>query len=216
MKTLIVYCLFLLSPDTGLVNNDMYVLKMKQTLQSMDQCSTLEEYQKVANTFETIAMAEKDKWLPYYYCALSYGLMSMQATEGEIKDLYGEKAQSTINSALKISSDESELYVLKAFIYYIMIQVDPMARGMEYIGAANQALATAEELNSENPRIYYLRGQSVYNMPPEFGGGSQAALPILRQAKEKYDRTNVSDELYPQWGKEEINQLLEQISAGEE
>ena len=215
MKTLIA-CLFFTSSIAGFGNNEMYVTKMKETLQLMGQSLTLEEYQKAANTFEIIGLAEKDKWQPFYYCAFSYGLMSMQAADNELKDLYSEKALSAINKGLEIKMDESEFYVLKAFVYYAIIQVDPMVRGMEYIGLANQALEKAEELNSHNPRIYFLRGQTVYHMPPEFGGGIQAALPILKQAKEKYDKMNITDELNPNWGREETNLLLEQITAGEE
>jgi hypothetical protein len=215
MKTLI-FAFFLTSAATCLAGDDLYVSKMKETLQAMDQCQTVENYQKVANTFEVIALAEKDKWLPYYYCALTYGLMSMLATDAEIKDLYANKALASINSGLEIKPDESELYVLQAFTCYLMIQVNPMERGMQYMGLANEALAKAEGLNSDNPRIYYLRGQSLYNMPEEFGGGGQAALPILKQAKEKYDKETVSDELYPHWGKEDVDRLLEEISAGGE
>jgi hypothetical protein len=71
MKTLI-FAFFLTSTATCLAGDDLYVSKMKETLQAMDQCQTVENYQKVANTFEVIALAEKDKWLPYYYCALTY------------------------------------------------------------------------------------------------------------------------------------------------
>ena len=142
--------------------------------------------------------------------------MSMQEPDGELKDLYAEKAETAITSGLEIKPDESELYVLKAFTYYAMIQVDPMARGMEYMGLAEGALAKAEELNPDNPRIYFLRGQTAYNMPVEFGGGAQAALPMLKQAKEQYDNEVIADDIQPRWGKEEINRMLEQIKAGEE
>jgi len=215
MKTLIVSIL-LLSTAALTAVNAQYVSKMNETLESMDQCQTLEDYQKVANTFEIIAAAEQDKWLPHYYCSLIYGMMSMQATDSDQKDLYADKSQSAIKSGLAISPDESEFYVLKAFAYYASIQVDPMTRGMEYMGLADGALAKAEELNPDNPRIYFLRGQAAYNMPVEFGGGAQAALPILKTAKEKYDNEDIKDELQPKWGREDINQMLEQIATGEE
>ncbi len=215
MKTLIVS--ILLTGSVALTTaSAQYVAKMKETMQLMDLCQTLEEYQEAANTFEVIGMAEKDKWQPFYYSALIYGIMSMQATDYEQKDLYAEKAESAIGSGLEISPDESEFFVLKAFTYYAMIQVDPMTRGMEYMGLADAALAKAEALNPDNPRVYYLRAQAAFNMPVEFGGGPQAALPILKKAKEKYDNEDLTDELHPHWGNEDINQMLEQIAAGEE
>ena len=195
---------------------DQYVSKMKETMQLMDQCQTIEEYQEVANTFEVIAEAEKDKWHPYYYSALVYGLMSMQVPDFDKKDLYAEKAQLAISSGLEIEPEESEFYVLKAFALFAAIQVDPMTRGMDYMMQAEQALAKAEELDAGNPRIYFLRAQTTLNMPPEFGGGQEAALPLLKQAKEKYDNEVRDNELDPVWGKEEIDRILQQIEAGEE
>jgi len=215
MKTLIVTILMAVVCQISSAS-DPYIEKMKETLQQMDRCRTLEEYQETANTFEVIAMAENDKWHPYYYCALIYGLMSMQAGEAVIKDRYAEKAEAAIDTAIGINPDESELYVLKAFVYYAMIQADPMSRGMQYMGMAEQALAKAEQLNSDNPRIWFLRGQTVYHMPAEYGGGSQAALPILEKAKEKYDNEANKDELDPNWGQDEIERLLEEIAAAEE
>jgi len=215
MKTLIVL-IFLAAAFPLRAQNDPYVSKMKETMQAMGQCQTVDDYQKVANTFETIALAEKNKWLPYYYCALIYGIMSMQAADGEVKDLYAARAEQAIDSGLAVRPDESELYVLRAFTCYARIQVNPMERGMQYMTLAEQALTKATELNSDNPRIYYLRGQTVYNMPAEFGGGSQAALPLLQLAKEKYDKEVPGDELVPRWGKDDVIRLLEQISAPKE
>jgi hypothetical protein len=196
--------------------DDQYVSKMKETIRLMDQCQTPEEYQEVANTFEVIAEAEKDKWHPYYYNALVYGIMSMQVPDFEKKDLYAEKAQSAISSGLEIEPEESEFYVLKAFALYAAIQVDPMTRGMDYMMQAEQALAKAEELNADNPRIYFMRAQATLNMPVEYGGGPEAALPVLKKAKEKYDSEVRESELDPVWGREDINQILRQIETGEE
>jgi len=215
MRTLIVSILLLGSVALATISAQ-YVSKMTETLLAMDQCQTIDDYQKIANTFEIIAAAENDKWLPFYYCAFNYALMSMQEADSDLKDLYAEKAQSAITSGLEIQPDESELYVLQAFVYYAMIQVDPMARGMEYVGLADGALSKAQELNPDNPRIYFLQGQTAFHMPAEFGGGAQAALPILKIAKEKYDNEANTDELHPKWGKEEISQMLEQIATGEE
>ena len=74
---------------------------------------------------------------------------------------------------------ESELHVLQAFLYPSRILVDPMGRGMEYMGLILTSLETAKALNPENPRIYFLEGINKANLPPSMGGGSELAKPIL-------------------------------------
>ena len=42
-------------------------------------------------------------------------------------------------------------------------------------------------VTSDNPRSYYLRAITVLNMPENFGGGAEAAKPIFKKAKMKFD-----------------------------
>ncbi|HKL33443.1 MAG TPA: tetratricopeptide repeat protein, partial [Tangfeifania sp.] len=122
------------------------------------------------------------------------------------KDPYLDKAQQFLDKAFKIAPRESELFALQAFLYPSRITVDPMARGMEYMGKMNAALDKAIELNPENPRSYYLRAITLLNMPEQFGGGAKVARPLFETAKEKFDKFEPASPIHPDWGKE-INEM---------
>ena len=51
---------------------------------------------------------------------------------------------------------------------------------------ASQAIDKGMQLNANNPRLYYLRGMSLFNTPEQFGGGKDKAKPIFEKAAELY------------------------------
>ncbi|MFW5699268.1 MAG: hypothetical protein ACOCXS_00015 [Bacteroidota bacterium] len=207
--------LMLLSLNAACIGSTgSYHQAMKDNLLAMDKAANLVDKQAVANAFERIAYSEKDKWLPYYYAGMVYTMMSFETADTKTKDRYAEKANDLIKVARGIAPEESEIFVLQALTCYAMIQVDPMGRGMTYMNKANEALGKAEQLNADNPRIYFLRGQTLLNMPAEFGGGVEAALPVLKLAKEKYQLHSPVDDIHPDWGKEDVNKILDQLNAG--
>jgi hypothetical protein len=84
-----------------------------------------------------------------------------------------------------------------------------MSRGMQYSQLAEESFEKAKTINPENPRIYYLQGQSIFYTPEAFGGGKKNALPLFKQAKEKFDKFEPVSPISPNWGKEQNQQLLE-------
>lgn len=119
------------------------------------------------------------------------------------KDPILDKAQRFLDRAFKIAPEESELFALQAFLYPSRIIVDPMGRGVEYMGIMNRALEEAIRLNPENPRSYYLRAITVLNMPENFGGGAKVAKPIFEEAKLKFNAFQPKTSISPNWGKEQ-------------
>lgn len=83
-----------------------------------------------------------------------------------------------------------------------------MSRGMKYSQKVYQTLDSAEKMNADNPRVYYLRGQNLFNTPKMFGGGQEAAKPNLVKAQELFDNQMVKNPLWPEWGKQDNKQLL--------
>ena len=45
--------------------DDRYDTEMRKNIDKISECKTSNDYLKLANKFERIAVAEKDKWLPY-------------------------------------------------------------------------------------------------------------------------------------------------------
>ncbi len=188
-----------------------YEAAMLKALESLNKAASVDDFMNAANTFERIGMNEKNEWLPLYYSAYAYIVVCYVNTDQGQTDAFLDKAQDFISQALKISPKESELFALQAFLYPARITVDPMARGMEYMGKMNQALDDAIRLNPENPRSYYLRAITILNMPEAFGGGAALAKPIFETAKEKFDQFRPETTISPNWGKEQNEEELRKL-----
>lgn len=205
MKTLLTL-IFSLGIMISAAQENNYQEAMRAAIEKMEYSDELSNLREAANTFERISMTEVNEWLPLYYASYSIIVMSYLEQNLDKKDPYLDKAQTFLDKAFKIAPKESELFALQAFLYPSRITVDPMTRGMEYIGKMNTAIDKAIELNPENPRSYYLRAITLFNMPEQFGGGAKVARPHFEMAKEKFDKFEPESPLHPHWGKE-INEM---------
>ena len=204
MKKSILFVTFIFVATHVYCSNDQYTEAMKSTIETMFSSVTAEEYLQCANSFERIAVAEKDKWLPYYYGSYTYFLYShTEQKDLEKMDLILDKAQELMDSAISLAPDESETYVLQAMLYSMRILVDPFARGMEYMGKISESMNRAKELDPENPRIYFMEAITVLNLPPEMGGGAEKAKPIFEMAEAKFNSFSPESPISPDWGETE-------------
>ena len=185
-------------------SNGQYTKAMKSAIETMFSSVTAEEYLQCANSFERIAFAEKDKWLPYYYGSYTYILYShTEQNDPEKLDMILDKARELMDSAFSLAPEESETYVLQAMLYSMRILVDPFARGMEYMGKISESMNRAKELDPENPRIYFMEAITVLNLPPEMGGGAEKAKPIFEMAEAKFNSFSPESPISPDWGETE-------------
>lgn len=182
--------------------NDAYQKAMSQSIEKLFQAKTIPEYVEIANQFERISQIEKAEWLPLYYASFAYIMISFQEAENTKKDQYLDQAQKHLDQAMAIEPNESELHMLQGFLYPSRINIDPMARGMLYMGKMNESLDKALALNPDNPRVYYLRATMTFHMPEAYGGGAAKALPLFQTAAEKFQFFKPKTELSPNWGKE--------------
>ena len=88
--------------------------------------------------------------------------------------------------------------------------VDPMTRYMEYGKATGQNLDAAISQDPTNPRPHYLKGQGLRYTPEQFGGGCKTALPEFEKAMAKYESFKKAGELYPDWGKAQVESLVKE------
>lgn len=179
---------------------------MKQNLQKFEIAKTSDDYNALSATFERIADAEKTQWLPYYYASLTQVLKCFQI-EGDAKDKICDKAQDLLSKAEAIEKN-SELECIKQMISVNRMMVDPMSRWQQYGPIGAQAIAAAKKLDPTNPRPYYLEGQTVLNTPASFGGGMENAKPLFLKAKELFEKFKPASDIYPNWGKEQLNAIL--------
>ena len=206
--------LFSISIIAGVYADDKYEQAMKKNLAKMDECKGANDYINLANTFERIALAEGDKWLPYYYTALNYVLASYIDSSKAQKDIYLDKAVEFNSKADSLAPNNSEIYTLKGMIAQSRMQIDPMNRWQKYGAEADMNFKKAVAADSLNPRPEYLIGVGVYYTPKQFGGGPENAKPILERSMSKYEKFVRENDLMPNWGREMVEQLLRQMSEG--
>jgi hypothetical protein len=197
---------------TVAIADDKYDKEMKKNLQKISECKTPNDFIKLANSFERIASAEKDKWLPYYYSAFMYVLASHSDSSNTRKDIYLDKAVNFNNVADSLQPKNSEIYTLKGMIAQARMQIDPMNRWQKYGAEADRNFTEAMKIDTLNPRPEYLIGVGLFYTPKQFGGGPTTAKPVLERSFRKYEQFVPENDLMPAWGKEEVLQFLNQIN----
>ena len=197
---------------TVAIAEDKYEKEMKKNIDKIAECKTSSDFMKLANNFERIAAAEKDKWLPYYYSSFLYVLASYSDSSNSRKDIYLDKSDKFNNLADSLSPNNSEIYTLKGMISQARMQVDPMNRWQKYGADANNNFSKAMEIDTLNPRPEYLIGVGLFYTPPQFGGGPTTAKPVLEKSLAKFEKFVPENEIMPKWGKEEVVDYLNQIN----
>jgi hypothetical protein len=179
--------------------SDKYVAAMQKNLQMFDSAKTTADLLSVANTFERIGDADKTQWLPYYYAGLALSTAGWNDQKMD-KDANSTRINTLCDKAEALDKN-SEIYVLRNMSATQQMMVDPQTRYMTYGVQAGKDLEIATQLNPDNPRIYYLKGESLFNTPVAFGGGKDKAKPMFEKAIALF-QTDKPKPLWPNWGRE--------------
>jgi hypothetical protein len=179
---------------------------MAKGLEQFKDVKTVEEMSATSAFFERVADAEKDKWLPYYYAAYANHLTGWMNPKAD-KDKVAEKTKDLLAKAEAIERN-SELYCLRQMVAIQQMTVDVMARYQTYGTEATASLEKAVEADPTNPRIYYLRGQTLMNTPEAYGGGKAVAKKLFEKSLELYKTFKPASAFHPNWGKEDAEKLL--------
>jgi hypothetical protein len=176
-------------------------------IQLLERAKTTENYLEAAFYFDQVAHQFPEHWLALYYTAYSYIQAGRVALVSIYKDELIDKAQPLIDKALSMRPGESELNALQALSYQIRLQVNPETRAFTYSQKADASLKKSVELNSDNPRAYFLLGNNLFYTPALIGGGPKNALPLFLKAREKFNVFKPELSFLPHWGRQE-NQLM--------
>lgn len=206
-KTLFVLSVILVANFSFAQMSEKFVKAMEAKVPAVDSTFTPDNLVDLANTFERIADAEKNQWLPYYYAALCNANAGLIMIGGDISggktdktDPLADKAEGLLKKAEELSKDNSEIFVVKKQIATLRLMGDPMNRYMTYGPEAAQALETAKKLNPENPRVYLLEGQDKFFTPEQFGGSKTEAKTLFETAIKKYEVFKPETSIHPSWG----------------
>lgn len=198
---------------TVFAQSEKYTTAMKNTLSLFDSSKTVEDFNKMANTFERIGDAEKTEWLPYYYAGLSL------STAGWMPDFKDKDANATRINAMcdkaeslaKTDADKAEIQTVRNMSATQQMLVDPMSRWATYGKSAGEALDKGLKLNPNNPRLHYLQGMSLFGTPEQFGGGKAKAKPVFEKAVALYKEEKPAP-LYPHWGQKQAEDMIAQCN----
>lgn len=211
MKKIILSTCFILLSVLLFAQSDKFTAAMKKNLQAMDTSFKHPgDLLALSNSFERIAIAEKNQWLPYYYaafCQVNHGFME---TDKSKTDAYADKATALISKADSLSPNNSEISCIKSMIASCHMMVNPSQRYMQYGQESNGQMQAAMAQDPNNPRPYFLKGQGLKYTPEQFGGGCKTALPELQTALSKYQTFKPAGELYPDWGKAQVERLMKE------
>ena len=201
---------------TSFSQSEKYTKAMEQLVPAVDTTRNLDGLTNLANSFQRIADAEKNQWLPYYYAALanvSAGYMMSMGQMGmaDKTDPIADKAEGLLNKADELSKDNSEIYCVKKMIASLRLIGDPQNRYMTYGPAAEEALGTAKSLNPGNPRVTLLEAQDKLFTPEQFGGSKEEAKKLFEEAIKKYETFKPETSIHPAWGLKQAQHFLSEI-----
>ncbi len=191
-------------------NSSKFEKLMKQNLEIVRSNSDSTSYSNLGDEFEKIAKQNKKHFEPLYYSAYCYIISSWQIADVAEKIVVLSKAKAQIDKAIKISSNNDELFVLEAFYYQAMIMTNPQKYGQSYSAKANELLQKAQAINKANPRAEFLLAQNVYYRPAQYGGGKKVALPLFEKAAVLFKKQNTDNYLLPIWGAETNRKMIQQ------
>ena len=183
---------------------------LSNTLMKMDSVQNLSQMMSVSAQFDMIASKWENEWSSNYYAAYAKTIASFIAQDNKKKDLFLDEAEKYLEKIKAIDSQNDETWILAALITNARISVDGQNRGMQYGAVFNQYLSRAEKINPDNPRIYYLKGSSLFYTPEMYGGGKAKAKPLFEKAKGLFAKEAKTSVLKPIWGEKQNLDYLKQ------
>jgi hypothetical protein len=201
----IIFLFLLLNSMLAFSQSDKYTEAMQKNLSLMDAAKTTQDFQTVANSFARIGETEKNQWLPYYYAGLALSRAGWADAKLD-KDANAQRINAYCAKAEAIEKN-SEIYSLRNMAATQEMMVDPQTRWQTYGQEASANLDTGMKLDPNNPRLYYLKGMSIFNTPVAFGGGKANAKPIFEKAVALY-KVEKPKALYPHWGQALAEDML--------
>jgi hypothetical protein len=176
---------------------------LTKTMQQLDTATTLPDFMSACSQFDLAAGKWSDQWITNYYAAYAKAISTYHETDAVKKDQMIDDAEKNLATLKTLKGDSSETYVLAALLINARVAVDGKNRGAKYGSVFSENLTKAKAINPENPRIYYLKGVSLFYTPKMFGGGTKKAKEYFDKATPLFEKENKTSILIPHWGAKE-------------
>ncbi len=181
---------------------------MNEKVSLLDK-TEVKNWQPIVAEFDRMAKVPQSDWMAAYYAA--YGRVIMALRQSERADELCADAEHFLQLAEQKQGDASEIACLRSLMATARLIVNPQERWMQWGAEADKQLEIALKNNDSNPRIYFLRGQTLMNTLESFGGGKTKAKPFLERSVELYDKIVVQPAYAPHWGAEQARELLKRM-----
>ncbi len=209
MKKTVLIAITVLLATVLKAENEKYFQKMSETIGQYVQCKTIDDYQNLANQFKIIGGVEKTEWLPLYYEAHCYVIMSfMMRNDAVKKDALLDMAEAPMNKMIEIVPNESEAYALQAFYYTARLVVNPQKRGQKYGALSAQAVSKAIAMDANNPRAQLIKLQNEMGTASFFGNDIAPYYAQAEKLLNDWDSYKPKSEIYPNWGKGQVQGIV--------
>ncbi|MCD6660167.1 MAG: hypothetical protein LT105_08405 [Lentimicrobium sp.] len=211
MKTTFFALIISLISYAGFSQKSDYYQAMGESLGQYAACRTIDDFQALGNRFKMIAGNEKEEWLPLYYHAHCYIIMSfMEPADAAKKDMYLDVAEASLKQLSAMVPAESEVAALEGMFYTARLVVNPMERGQKYSMLTAQSLGKALALNPENPRAKLLQIQNDMGSARFFGKDPSTYCGQAAELLANWDKITPASPLHPSWGKDQAEALVKE------
>lgn len=209
MKKTILSIAILMTALTGMSQDKVFYSAMEESLGQYATCKTIDDFQALGNKFGLIANAENTEWLPLYYQAHCYIIMSFKEPSDAVKkDRYLDVAEKAIAKMIELAPSESEAYALQSLLYSARLVVNPMERGRKYGALSAQAVGMALGLDANNPRAKFIKLRNEMGTASFFGKDPREFCPQASELLDNWDTYKVKSPLYPVWGKDQVAEIV--------
>lgn len=199
MKTNII--LFFLLSISRIGHTQTFEESLSDALAKFESTDTLQYKLAAVNRIDLIRNKWNDRWEAYYYGAYAKLTVSYLLSDEKQRDGMIDQAEVDLNKARefrKVADDE--LSVMDAYVANARIAVNGGSRWRKYGAIFDAKLEEAKKVNPNNPRIYLLKGQSLFHTPKAFGGGPKKALPYFEKAASYFASDSKDGLKKPHWG----------------
>ena len=182
---------------------------LQQTYLGYDTTMVYAKKLQATNRFKLIAAKWPDSWQANFYAAWSLSVLSFIEPDNDKKDPLLDEADKYYAKIAYMDSTNDEVNVLGALIAQAKLSVNPMMRYAKYGKIADAFHTKALSINPNNPRVYYLKANSLFYTPAAFGGGADKALPLYEKAETLFANDS-PDIMKPHWGKMANEYMIKQ------
>lgn len=170
-----------------------------QKLYSLNDVLSLKEYGKLLHNKKTNSEGEL-LFIQYYIALINYRLGLLDYENGEA---YFQNCLDINANILARSVEYTEAYILNAACSNAMIRYQP-EQTMALSLKSRDALEAATKIDSQNPRLLFIKGTSAVYTPPQFGGGVERASQLFSSAIAHFKTQNSNGgHPLPKWGLDE-------------